>query len=404
MTEAESETAAVSSAAVADDDQTVAYQIEPADKSRSPSPMDDIDATIPYDMTQGDNLAKSSVSDSPDTDIEGTIPYEMTQGVLDDGGDKSPGGSRVDIEPTIPYEMSDASSPLVQGDVDDPMVDESDKTVGVADPAAMDDATVAVHDNGETMAVDDATMGVTDPTVGMPDSTEGVADPTVALNDATVAVNNDDTTMAVDDATVGMADPTLALNDQTADTDATQAIDDDPTVGIDLAPLVGVAHPKVMMNDHDDTQSIGDHQDDDDDDATLDVAVPAVDTDPDHLQQTKHDETEDVITSNATNSNHSPTHQPAASSPIHSPMKTSPAHSPTTVTKTTPIIKDSSPKSPSSSTPKKVHFASTGRPSSLDVPVSDLLNDEESPDVEVSIVVPVLLLINAKNGYCLQLG
>ena len=357
----------------------MAYQIEPADKSRSPSPMDDIDATIPYDMTQGDNLAKSPVSDSPDTDIEGTIPYEMTQGVLDDGGNKSPGGSHVDIEPTIPYEMSDTSSPLADAN-DNPIVAENDATVSVADP------TVGVADPDPVVALDDATVAVKND------------DATVAVDDATMAV--DDATMAVDDATVGMADPTVAVNDQTADNDATQAIDDatqaiddatqaidDPAMGIANVPLMGVADPMVAVDEHDDTQSIGEQQEEDDD-ATLDVVVPAVDADPDHLQLTKHDETENVIASNAS-TNHSPTHQPAASSPTHTPMETSPPHSP----KTTPIIKAASPKSPSSSTPKKVHFATTGRPSNLDVTVNDLLNDEESPDVEVSVVYGCIVLV-----------
>jgi len=345
VTEAASETAAVSSAA---EEQTVAYQIESADKSRSPSPMDDIDATIPYDMTQGENLAKSSVSDSPDTDIEGTIPYEMTQGVFDNGGNKSPGGNHIDIEPTIPYAMSDASSPLVDAD-ESPVVTEKDATVGVADPTG---------DDTVTLNNDDATAGVTDPTVG-------VADPTIALGDATM--NNDDATMAIG-ATVGVADPTVAMN---ADLDATQAMDDDPTVGIVDEPLVGLPNPTtVAVDNHDDTQSIGEQQqqDDDDDDATLDV-VPAVDTDPDHLQLTNHN----------ASTNHSPTHTPIETSPVHSPTVASHTD------KTTPIIKDStSPKSP---TPKKVQFASTGCPSNLDVPVNDLLNDEESPDVEVSNIM-----------------
>ena len=333
---------------------TIAYPIAPTTNSPGHSPMmedDDIEATIPYDMTQGVNLLTKgtrSASNSPVSDIENTIPYEMTQGMVGDDLNESPTSKRSpvnDIDPTIPYEMSDASPPGCDPGVGvaehtegmtehtegvtehtegvaEHTEDVDDTTVGVADPTA-----VGVDE--PTVGMDEPTVPVAEPTAIMAESTAGVAEPAVDL-DETQSIGDNDPTMAVTDATVGVVD----------------AMDDDATQTIDCNPTVGVAE-----------MDTGD----------TDVADQHMETqDDNHAEQ-----------SNNT------VHVSPAVSPTHSPAKASPSH------KTTPILKNAtSPRSPAS---KKVHFES-GKPSTLHLSTPPpagsratvSLDDEESPDIEVS--------------------
>ena len=347
----------------------------------------DIDATIPYDMTQGFNLLTKchSASNSPDAgDIENTIPYEMTQGVLGSNLTESPTSKRSpvdDVEPTVPYVMSDASSPgcdPVEGvaeptvGVADPTANVNERTVGVAEPAAnladpTDEPTVGMAN--PTAHMDEPTKGVADPTANIHKPTMGVADPTENMDEPTVGVA--DPTAIVDEPVVGVAEPTAHMDEPTVgvasstvnvvnaadDLDETQSIDDNvPAVSMMTDPAVGVAD---AMDDNDATQ-------------TIDVSVAEMDTgDADTMADQHaglHDDSD---------------HIPAAASPTPSSPKTSPVH------KTTPILKNvTSPKSP---TPRKVHFEpakpptlrlSTPPPSGSRATVS--LDDEESPDIEVS--------------------
>ena len=353
----------------------------------------DIDATIPYDMTQGYNLLTKcrSASNSPaDGDIENTIPYEMTQGVLGNNSTESPTTKRSpvdDVEPTVPYEMSDASSPgcdPVEG-VAEPTVGVAEPTVGVAEP------TVGVAD--PTVHTDKSATGVADPSLHTDEPTVGVADPTVGVTDP--AAHTDEPTVGVADPTVGVADlavhtdkPTVGVADPAVHTDEPMdpaADTDEPTVGV-ASSTANVVNP---ANDLDETQSIdgnvptelmtdhvvgvADAMDDNDATQTIDIVGVAemdtgdVDTGPDQHAGSHVDND----------------HTPAAASPTPSSPKTSPVH------KTTPILKNViSPKSP---TPKKVHFEPAKPPTlSLSTPLplgsrtTMSLDDEESPDVEVS--------------------
>ena len=383
------------------DEPTIAYPIDPTARSPSNSPMDDndIDATIPYDMTQGVNLLTKCrfASNSSDAgDIENTIPYEMTQGVLGSNLTDSPTSKRSpvdEVEPTVPYDMSDASSPgcdAVEGvaeptlgvadptvHMDEPMVGVADPTarmdeptVGVADPTAyMDEPTVGVADS--TARMDEPTVGVAEPTVRTDEPTAGVADPTTHRDESIVGVA--EPSVHADEHIVGVANSTVNMVNPTDDLDETQSIDNDdnvPTMCM-TDPVVGVAD---AMDDNDATQ-------------TIDVGVAELDTGDANTTADQHEGSHDE---SAMDHFSSPDHIPPATSPTPSSPKTSPVH------KATPILKNvASPKSP---TPKKVHFEpakpptlrlSTSPPLGSRATVS--LDDEESPDVEVSLDFSVCL-------------
>lgn len=319
---------------------TIAYPIEPTTNSPNHSPAmedDDIEATIPYDMTQGVNLLSKgtrSASNSPVSDIENTIPYEMTQGMVGNNLTESPTSKRSpvnDVDPTIPYEMSDASPPGCDPGVGVAERTEgvADHTEGVADPTVgVDEATVRTDE--PTVPVAEPKVGVAEPTANVDESTVGMAEPAIDL-DETQSIGDNDPTMAVTDATVGVAD----------------AMDDDATQTIDCNPTVGVAE-----------MDTGD----------TDVAA---------------DQNMEPQDENLMEQSNSTTHVSPAASPTHSPAKASPTH------KTTPILKNAtSPRSPAS---KKVHFES-GKPPTLHLSTPPppggratvSLDDEESPDIEVS--------------------
>ena len=358
----------------------------------------DIDATIPYDMTQGYNLLTKcrSASNSPDAgDIENTIPYEMTQGVLGSNSTESPTSKRSpvdDVEPTVPYEMSDASSPGC-----DAVEGVAEPTVGVANPTVHTDEGVAdpiVHIDEPTVGVADPTVGVADPTVHTDEPTVGVADPAVHTDEPIVSVTDPET--HINEPTVGVADPA-------AGTDEPPAADmDEPTVGV-ASSTANMVNP---ADDLDETQSIdgnvptepitdhvvgvADAMDDNDATQTIDiVGVAEMDTGDGDTAPDQH--AESCVDND---------HIPPAASPTPSSPKTSPVH------KTTPILRNvASPKSP---TPKKVHFEPAKPPTlSLSTPPPSgsrgtvSLDDEESPDVEVSPSVHtngcILLRFSVKN-------
>ena len=338
-----------------EEEPTIAYPI--AARSPSNSPDDDIDATIPYDMTQGVNLLTKcrSAGNSPDIDdIENTIPYEMTQGVLGElpASKRSPIN---DVEPTIPYEMSDASSPacdLAEGvaeptvRIDEPTVGVTESTMDEAEPTVRVDES-AVHENDSAVGVAELAAHVdepvTEPTVLVDEPPVGVAEPK-AYTDKGVAISTDD---------VSTPD----------DLDETQSIDGNIANMPITDPVVGVA--EAMDNDDDATQ-------------TIDVmGVAEMDTGDAIADQLTGSHDEESM-------DHSSSPAPPATSPTHSSPKASPVH------RTTPILKNvTSPKSP---TPKKVHFEPakpstlrlTPPPSGSGATVS--LDDEESPDIEVSAV------------------
>ena len=327
---------------------------------------DDIDATIPYDMTQGFNLlnkGRGSASNSPDADIENTIPYEMTQGMVGSNLTESPTTKHSpidDVEPTIPYEMPEASPTG-----SDPAVGVAEPTVGVAEPM------VGVAD--PTACRDEPAEGVAEPTVHVDEPTVGVADPTVNVDDPTVhvdepAVGVAEPTVHVDEPAMDLARPMVGVAEPAADLDETQSIDDnDPTIAV-MHPVVGVAD---AIDDDDATQSV-------------DPAVGVAEMDTGDVSTTT-DQQMDTRDENIVDHSDNSAHVPPAVSPTHLSPRTSP------INKTTPILKNvMSPKSPTS---KKVHFESakpatlhlsTPQPSGSGTTVS--LDDEESPDVEVSLI------------------
>ena len=350
---------------------TIAYPIEPTTSSPNHSPViedDDIEATIPYDMTQGVNLLSKgtrSASSSPVTDIENTIPYEMTQGMVGNNLTESPTSKRSpvnDVDPTIPYEMSDASpqgcdpgvgmAEHTEG-VADNMEVVADHTEGVADPTVgVDEPTV--HTDEPTAPVAELKVGVAEPAANTDDLTMGVDEPAVDL-DETQSIGDNEPTMAVTDATVGVAD----------------AMDDDATQTVDYNPTVDVAEMD-----------------------TGDTNVAA----DEHLEPQDENLMEQSNNAAHVSPAASPTHSPANVSPTHSPTKASPSH------KTTPILKNAtSPRSPAS---KKVHFES-GKPPTLRLSTPPppggratvSLDDEESPDIEVS-VISILLVRPTKHRIC----
>lgn len=337
-------------------DATIAYPIASTDKSpdHSPTMDNDMDATIPYDMTQGVNVLTkggSSASDSPVTDIENTIPYEMTQGVKGNKLSSSRGSPINDIEPTIPYEMSDASSPECE-----PAVGVADPTVGVAEPT--------VHKNEPAVGVAEPAANVDEPAANVDEPMVGVVEPTVHIDEPTVGVA--ETTGNVAEHTVGVANSTVGTTD---DPDETQSIDNDDPTEVMADHTVGVAD---AMDDNDATQTMDDYPT---------VGVAEMDTGDASAvadqQIESHDQNSEDHSDNL--SRNSP------ATPTHSSPKTSPVH------KTTPILKNvTSPKSPVS---KKVHFESskpvtlrlsTPPPSEGGATVS--LDDDESPDIEVSLI------------------
>lgn len=367
----------------ANEEATIAYPIAPTTTSPSHSPVmdgdDDIDATIPYDMTQGFNLlnkGRGSASNSPDADIENTIPYEMTQGMVGSNLTESPTTKHSpidDVEPTIPYEMPEASptgsDPAVG--VAEPTVGVAEPMVGMADPTACRDepaegvAEPTIHVDEPTVGVVDQTVNVDDPTVHIDEPAVGVAEPTVHVDEPTVGVA--DPTVHVDEPAMDLAKPMVGVSEPAAaDLDETQSIDDnDPTIAV-MHPAVGVAD--AMDDDDDATQSV--------DPA---VGVAEMDTgDASTTTDQQMDTRDEKFVDHSDNS----AHVPPAVSPTHLSPRTSP------INKTTPILKNvMSPKSPTS---KKVHFESakpatlhlsTPLPSGSGTTVS--LDDEESPDVEL---------------------
>ena len=345
-----------------EEEPTIAYPI--AAKSPSNSPADDIDATIPYDMTQGVNLLTKhrSASNSPDiNDIENTIPYEMTQGVLGNDLTELPASKRSpvnDVEATIPYEMSDASSPAcdpTEG-VTEPTVRIDEPTVGVAESMMHIDeaeptARVNESENDSAVGMAELTAHVDEPTVLVDEPPVGVAEPEAHTEEPSVGV-------AVSTDDVSTPD---SLNTPD-DLDETQSIDGNIANVPITDPAVGVAE---AMDDNDATQ-------------TMDV-MGVAEMDTGDATADRHTGSHDEETMN-----HSSSPVPPATSPTHSSPKASPVH------KTTPILKNvTSPRSP---TPKKVHFEPakpstlrlTPPPSGSGATVS--LDNEESPDIEVSAV------------------
>ena len=389
-----------------EEEPTVAYPIAPTTKSPSHSSMsdddddDDIGATIPYDMTQGVNLlTKGGGSGENSPDIENTIPYEMTQGVVDIKSPTARHSPVVDVEPTVPYEMCDASPTGCN------------PTVGVAEPAGnVDEPTVGVAEDKEepTVDVDKPTVGVAEPTANIDEPTVGMAEdedePTENVDEPTVGMAEDEPTENVDEPAVDVAEST-ADKDKTVDEPTVDVAE--PTVGVADTTVdatnstTGVRHPTA--DDLDETQSIDNNDPtmavndpvgvadamDDDATQTIDidptVGVAEMDTGDANTADNQLAESYDQNTVDHCNS---PDHIPPVVSPAHSPAKTIPVH------KTTPILKDvTSPKSP---TPKKVHFESSKPPTLiLSIPkpsgggATVSVDDEESPDIEVSLIITI---------------